>query len=169
MAQHAVHASRTTIRHACSTFGISETCYRATATRAPENAIIADWLLRLTTASRTWGFGLCYLYLQNVTHFAWHHKRVYRIYRDLERNLRITPRRRLVREIPQPLAVPTAINQMWSMDFMHDQLRDGRRRYAATTGPNTSVTRCSTGRSDAAFSSQSFNPGSPNKTRMSNA
>ena len=26
----------------------------------------------------------------------------------------------------QPLAVPEAINQCWSMDFMHDQLSDGR-------------------------------------------
>jgi putative transposase len=32
----------------------------------------------------------------------------------------------LVREKPQPLAVPDAINQVWSMDFMHDQLSDGR-------------------------------------------
>ena len=53
-------------------------------------------------------------------------KRVYRIYRDLELNLRIKPRRRLVREKPLPLAVPTEINQSWSMDFMHDQLADGR-------------------------------------------
>jgi hypothetical protein len=32
----------------------------------------------------------------------------------------------LVREKPLPLAVPTGINQSWSMDFMHDQLADGR-------------------------------------------
>jgi putative transposase len=25
-----------------------------------------------------------------------------------------------------PLAVPTALNQVWSMDFRHDQLADGR-------------------------------------------
>jgi putative transposase len=31
-----------------------------------------------------------------------------------------------VREKPLPLAVPTSINQNWSMDFMHDQLADGR-------------------------------------------
>ena len=31
-----------------------------------------------------------------------------------------------MREKPLPLAVPTAINQSWSMDFMHDQLADGR-------------------------------------------
>ena len=31
-----------------------------------------------------------------------------------------------MREKPLPLAVPTAINQSWSLDFMHDQLADGR-------------------------------------------
>ena len=31
-----------------------------------------------------------------------------------------------MREKPEPLAVPEAINQVWSMDFMHDQLSDGR-------------------------------------------
>ncbi len=41
-------------------------------------------------------------------------------------NLRIKPKKRLVRERPEPLVVPGAINQVWSMDFMHDQLGDGR-------------------------------------------
>jgi putative transposase len=61
-----------------------------------------------------------------VKGFVWNHKRVYRIYRLLELNLRIKPKRRLVREVPQPLAVPDAINEAWSMDFMHDHLGDGR-------------------------------------------
>ena len=43
MALHAVMHERTTIRHACATFAISETCYRSAATRAPENETIADW------------------------------------------------------------------------------------------------------------------------------
>ena len=58
--------------------------------------------------------------------FGWNHKRVYRIYRELELNLRIKPRKRLVREKPEALQVPEAINGTWSMDFMHDQLSDGR-------------------------------------------
>ncbi len=70
MTQHAVQTMRTTIRHACTTFAISATCYRYTALRAPENDTIADWLQRLTTAYRSWGFGLCYLHLRNVKHFA---------------------------------------------------------------------------------------------------
>ena len=40
--------------------------------------------------------------------------------------MRIKPRQRLVREVPRPLAVPQQKNQTWSMDFMHDQLTDGR-------------------------------------------
>ncbi|KHK59200.1 hypothetical protein PI86_09675 [Burkholderia sp. A9] len=32
----------------------------------------------------------------------------------------------LVRPVPEPLAVPCAVNQVWSMDFMHDQPPDER-------------------------------------------
>ena len=82
--------------------------------------------MRLTDNHRNWGFGLCYLYLRNVKNFGWNHKRIYRIYRELELNLRIKPRKRLIREKPEPLAVPQAINEVWSMDFMHDSPEDGR-------------------------------------------
>jgi len=47
---------------ACRTFQISETCYRYSPTLNDENEEIADWLERLTTSKRTWGFGLCFLY-----------------------------------------------------------------------------------------------------------
>ena len=33
---------------------------------------------------------------------------------------------RTMNEKPEVLTVPQAINQVWSMDFMHDQLQDGR-------------------------------------------
>jgi len=126
MAQHAVQAKRTTIHHACTTFAISETCYRYTAKRPPEDEVIGGWLQELTTTNRTWGFALCFLFLRNVQGFSWNHKRVYRIDCARALNLRIKPRRRLKRATPQVLAVPETINHTWSMDFMHDQLRDGR-------------------------------------------
>ena len=87
---------------------------------------ITDWLLRLTTANRTWGFGLCFLFLRNVKGYSWNHKRAYRIYRELEFNLRIKPKRRIKRDKPEALAVPTGINPVWSVDFMSDSLSDGR-------------------------------------------
>jgi len=72
---------------------------------------IAHWLAALTDNNRDWGFG-------------WNHKRVYRIYRELELNLRIKLRKRFVRETPEELAVPDAVNRVWSMDFRHDQLEE---------------------------------------------
>lgn len=126
MAQEAVHSGRCSIKLACLAFGVSITCYRYQPRLSSENAEIADQLIRLTHNQRNWGFGLCFLYLRNVKGYRWNHKRVYRIYRELELNLRIKPRKRIVREKPKPLAVPETTNQCWSMDFMHDQLADGR-------------------------------------------
>src|SRR5690554_5150126 len=111
---------------ACVVYGISETCYRYQSKLDGENALVADWLLRLTQTHKRWGFGLCFLYLRNVKGYSWNHKRVYRIYRELELNLRIKPRRRIKRDKPDALSIPTAINQVWSMDFMSDSLSDGR-------------------------------------------
>ena len=126
MAHEAVATHRIPITLACTVFQVSGTCYRYTAKTSDENAKIADWLIRLTENQRNWGFGLCFLYLRNIKGFTWNHKRVYRIYRQLELNLRIKPRKRLKRDKPEALSVPEAINHVWSMDFMHDQLIDGR-------------------------------------------
>lgn len=52
--------------------------------------------------------------------------RVYRIYCELELNLRIKPRKRLKGEKPGVLAVPDAPNMTWSMDFMADRVGDRR-------------------------------------------
>lgn len=55
---------------------------------------------RLTHNQRNRGFRLCFLYLHDVKGYRWNHKRIYRIYRELELNLRIKPRKRIVREKP---------------------------------------------------------------------
>lgn len=126
MAELAVIRRGMSIRLACQAFQISQACYRYKAQRCIEDDEIAQWLLRLTDNNRNWGFGLCFLYLRNVRGFKWNHKRVYRIYRELELNLRIRPRKRLERAKPEPLTVPANPDVVWSMDFMHDQLEDGR-------------------------------------------
>ena len=63
---NAVMQRGTSIALACRTFQISETCYRYNPVLSDENEEIADWLERLTENKRTWGFGLCFLYLRNV-------------------------------------------------------------------------------------------------------
>ncbi len=126
MAIKAVKERGICIRVACHAFRISESCYRYERRLDAENEEVATWLIKLTDNNRNWGFGLCYLYLRNLKSFKWNHKRVYRVYKELELNLRIKPLKRLIREKPEALTVPLEINQVWSMDFMHDQLEDGR-------------------------------------------
>lgn len=126
LALEAVEKRAISIRVSCKLFAISETTYRYKTKLQDENIRIANWLLCITQNQRNWGFGLCFLYLRNVKGFAWNHKRVYRIYRELELHMRIKPKKRLIREKPETLSVAMAINQCWSMDFMHDQLANGR-------------------------------------------
>lgn len=126
MAKELVNIRRFSIRLACGCVDISESGYRYQAKHSTENALIADWLLRLTTTHKRWGFGLCFMYLRNVKGFSWNHKRVYRISRELELNLRIKPGKRLKRDKPDALSVPISMNQVRSIDFMSDSLIDGR-------------------------------------------
>ena len=84
MAKKAVTERGACIRVACEAFRISESCYRYERKLDAENDEVANWLIRLTDNHRNWGFGLCYLYLRNVKGFKWNHKRVYRIYKELE-------------------------------------------------------------------------------------
>ena len=102
VARWAVEEKGLSIRLACEAFGLSQSGYRYVPQRNVENQRIAEWLTRLTDNQRNWGIGLCFLHL------------------------RIKPKKRMVRIKPEPLAVPDVLNRTWSMDFMHDQLQDGR-------------------------------------------
>jgi putative transposase len=79
MAGHTVMKRGASIALACRAFSISLTFYGYSLKLTDENAQIADWLERLTTMHKTWGFGLCFFYLPSVQGFCWNHKRVYRI------------------------------------------------------------------------------------------
>lgn len=71
-------------------------------------------------------FWVVFLHSRNVKGHSWNHKRVYRINREFEFNLRIKPRKRLMWDKPEELAVPEAPNKTWSMDFMANRLSNGR-------------------------------------------
>lgn len=126
LAVNAVATRGVSIALACRAFGVSKTCFRYNPKRDAENERIANLLVGLTKSRKTWGFELRFLHLRNVQGHTWNHKRVRRIYCELELNLRIKPGRRIRRGKPEELAVPTAPNMAWSMDFMADRLGDGR-------------------------------------------
>ena len=72
MTGNAVAGRRVSIALACRTFGVSETCYRyGPKLPAEKKAIVRHWfehnggeiadlLVGLTNAKKSWGFGLCF-------------------------------------------------------------------------------------------------------------
>jgi putative transposase len=57
----------------------------------------------------------------------WNYKRIRRVYKILGLNKRMKRRKRLPQRVKEPLLQPECINQMWSMDFMHDALENKRK------------------------------------------
>jgi putative transposase len=55
------------------------------------------------------------------------HKRVYRVYCNLNLNQKRCAKKRILPRTRQPLFVPKRPNQIWSADFMGDFLYAGKR------------------------------------------
>ena len=58
---------------------------------------------------------------------GWNHKRVHRIYCELDLNIRVKPRKRIPKGEAKALLQPIEFNVCWSADFMSDALMCGDR------------------------------------------
>lgn len=112
-------------RKACELVGISRSTYQYQS-NPKDDSELQDALTALTTKHVAIGFWQCCYRLWNKGHW-WNHKRIYRVYTDMKLNIRRRAKKRLPERIKQPLTLPVAPNQVWSIDFMSDTLVDGRR------------------------------------------
>ena len=112
-------------RRACKMVGLSRTtCQYKKIPR--DDSELQQALTMLTTKHAAIGFWQCCYRLWNRGHW-WNHKRIYRVYTEMKLNIRRRAKKRLPERVKQPLSVPVAPNQVWSIDFMSDSLTDGRR------------------------------------------
>lgn len=112
-------------RRACRLVVLSRTVHRY-CPQPRSDGEVEEALGSLAGAHPEMGFGKFFAILRRMGK-RWNHKRVYRVYCGMRLNKRRKHKRRLPTRCPEPLAVPQAINQCWSADFMSDALWDGRR------------------------------------------
>lgn len=112
-------------RKACKLIGISRTTCQYKA-KPKDDTELQDALTALTSKHVAIGYWQCCYRLWNKG-YLWNHKRIYRVYTDMKLNIRRRSKKRLPERIKQALMVPSAPNQVWSIDFMSDSLVDGRK------------------------------------------
>jgi putative transposase len=105
--------------------GISRTTCQYKA-KPKDDAELQDALTTLTARHVAIGYWQCCYRLWNKGR-QWNHKRIYRVYTAMKLNIRRRAKKRLPERIKQALMVPSAPNQVWSIDFMSGSLMDGRK------------------------------------------
>lgn len=112
------------IRQGCKAAGIADSTYRYKCRERNDDAIIES-LNELVERFPSIGFWQAHHRLRIKGH-TWNHKRVYRVYTAMGLNIRRRAKKRLPARVKQQLFQPSAPNQVWSLDFMHDSLWNGR-------------------------------------------
>ena len=123
-AGHLVDAHGVSQRRACRVVGVCLATFRYRSRRG-DGGVIRRRLRELAEERPRFGYRRLHVMLRREG-FMVNHKRVYRLYRLDGLMLRRRKRKRVSRN-RVPMAVPTRPNQRWAMDFLSDQLADGRR------------------------------------------
>jgi putative transposase len=94
--------------------------------KAKDDSAIQEALTGLVERHPSIGLWSCHYRLRNRGN-RWNHKKVRRIYRSMNLNIRRRAKKRLPDRVKDPLIIPAKPNQTWSLDFMSDTLTDGRK------------------------------------------
>jgi putative transposase len=114
------------MRRACAAIGLSRVVYLYRSVERDSAALV----MRIKEIAQTrvhYGYRRVHVMLKREG-FKDNHKRIYRLYRNQGLSLRHKrPKRNKAAQSPQPKALAQHINQIWSMDFIADNLFDGRK------------------------------------------
>lgn len=91
-----------------------------------DDSFIIDKLQQLAVEHPREGFWKCHYRLRNLGEVI-NHKRLHRVYQQLDLPLRRKHKKRLPSRVKEPLAVPTHFTHTWSIDFMSDAIAGSRK------------------------------------------
>jgi putative transposase len=112
-------------RRACRVLEIDRTSVRYQATRA-DDAALRERLKALAQERRRFGYRRLHVLLRREGCLV-NRKRVQRIYREERLTVRRRGGRKRAIGTRRPIETPLLPNQRWSLDFVSDQMTDGRR------------------------------------------
>jgi len=117
---------KVSIRRACSALRVERSLYTYKSRRGDQAALS----LRIKEICETrvrFGYRRVHVLLRRE---GWtvNQKTVYRLYKEMDLQLRNkTPKRRVKAKLREDRSEPSHTNQIWAMDFVHDQLATGRK------------------------------------------
>jgi len=126
MVDHVRVAWQVSIRRACRAVPVDRSTYHYRSKRAGQ-AALRKRIKEIAETRVRYGYRRIYVLLRRE---GWcvNHKRMSRLYREQGLQLRNkSPKRRVKAQLRQDRSQATAPNQIWAMDFVHDQLFDGRK------------------------------------------
>jgi putative transposase len=124
-AAHLQSAHEMSERRAIRVIGADRTSVRYQSTR-PDDAPLRERLKTLAQERRRFGYRRLHVLLRREGH-AVNRKRIQRLYREEKLTVRRRGGRKRALGERRPMETPLAANQRWSLDFVSDQMTDGRR------------------------------------------
>ncbi len=124
-AQYLQSAHEMSERRACRLVGADRASVRYQATR-PDDGALRERLRALAQERRRFGYRRLHVLLRREGEVV-NRKKVQRLYREERLMVRRRGGRKRAIGTRRPIETPLAANQRWSLDFVSDQMTDGRR------------------------------------------
>ncbi len=124
IAAYLTQTHQVSITRACNLVGLPKSMFYYASIK--DDSMVIDKLSELAELKPTRGFPYYFRRIRNEG-IVWNHKRVKRVYKLLNLNKRRKHKRRLPQRVVEALCQPASPNLIWSVDFMHDTLMNGRK------------------------------------------